>query len=165
MGSLQLISSPGQEPVTLAEARKHLRIDNASDTADDSYITSLITVAREEFEARTHRQVMPAVVEYQMDGFWETRLPSPPFQVIGSVKYDNTSDVETTLAAANYHIDESAEPARFIRADGVTWPETKVRKPNSVRIRYECGYGLTFTTSGNTATATSHNYQDRKSVV
>ena len=162
---LKVISSPGQEPVTLAEAKKHLMIESASDTADDTYITTLITVAREEVEERTQRQIMPVTLEDQREGFAEIRLPRPPFQVIDSVKYDNTANVETTWATTNYWIDDTAEPARFRRADGITFPETKVRKPNNVRIRYSCGYGLQFTgATSNTCTATGHPYNDGQRV-
>lgn len=47
---IKTITPPVTEPVTLAEAKAHLRIDYAD---EDALITALITVAREQAEALT----------------------------------------------------------------------------------------------------------------
>ena len=50
--SLQLITPPAIEPVTLAEAKAHLKVDT---TDDDTLITSLIAAARARAEWHTRR--------------------------------------------------------------------------------------------------------------
>ena len=44
---LKLVSPPEVEPLTLAEAKAHLRLDT---DADDAYVSALITAARERIE-------------------------------------------------------------------------------------------------------------------
>ena len=46
--SLVMTGAPALEPVTLAEAKAHLRVDNA---LEDTFITSLITTSRLQVEA------------------------------------------------------------------------------------------------------------------
>ena len=41
--ALKLITAPAAEPVSTSEAKSHLRVDT---TADDTYIGTLMTVAR-----------------------------------------------------------------------------------------------------------------------
>ena len=62
----QLVIQPVGEPVTLAEAKLHLRVDY---TDDDALITSLITVARQYAEGLTHRSFITQTWKYAMDAF------------------------------------------------------------------------------------------------
>ena len=55
--SLTLVSPPAAEPVTLAEAKSHLKLDTSD---EDTLIASLITAARARAEWHTGR----ALVEF-----------------------------------------------------------------------------------------------------
>lgn len=63
---LQLVSAPAGEPITLLEAKQHLRVDVDD---DDALIGSLITAARQAAETRTGRQLMTARWKLVLDGF------------------------------------------------------------------------------------------------
>ena len=55
-GRLKLITAPAEEPVSLTEAKTHLRVDTS---ADDTYIARLITSARAHVEeAILHRPLI-----------------------------------------------------------------------------------------------------------
>jgi uncharacterized phiE125 gp8 family phage protein len=136
--SLITITPPATEPVTLAEARLHLKVDS---TDDDTLISALITAMREQAEHRTGRAFITQTLELVLDGFSaDLELPRPPALAITSVKYyDNTGALQT-LDAANYSIDSNMEPGWLIPAYGMSWPST-YSTPNAVRVRYTAGYG------------------------
>lgn len=72
---------PTAEPVTLAEMKAHLRVE---DNSDDDLITSLLVAAREFVETETVTQLMPATYQMVLDGFpganGAIKLPRPPFK-------------------------------------------------------------------------------------
>jgi uncharacterized phiE125 gp8 family phage protein len=135
----RLITAPATEPLTLAEAKLHLRVDA---TDEDTMITSLISVARHECENRTGRALITQTWEVTLDCFEDSmELPHPPLQTVSSVKYLDEDEVEQTLGTTVYRVDGYAEPARVTRTYGETWPDVALDYPNAVRIRYVAGYG------------------------
>jgi uncharacterized phiE125 gp8 family phage protein len=135
--SLKLITAPVAEPITLAEAKAHLRVDGLD---DDAYITALIVSAREGAEHITGRALMPQTLELALDSFAERiKLPKPPFVAIVSVKYLDESGILQTIAAEDYLLDEHSEPAALMPAYDTCWPTTRCQA-NAVLIRYQAGY-------------------------
>ncbi|MBV8782415.1 MAG: phage head-tail connector protein [Phycisphaerae bacterium] len=64
--SISVVTPPTTEPMTLAQAKAHLRI---TFTNDDDYIADLITAARVMLEDLTHRQFMSATIQQTFDAF------------------------------------------------------------------------------------------------
>ena len=64
--TLKLITAPAAEPVLLADAKLHLRVDHI---ADDDLITSLITAAREAAEHLTGRALITQTWERVLGAF------------------------------------------------------------------------------------------------
>ncbi len=62
----QLITPPVAEPVTLADAKAHLRLDTA---LDDDYVKSLITMARQYIEEVCWRGLVTQTWELTLDSF------------------------------------------------------------------------------------------------
>ena len=63
---LQLITPPAEEPVSLLDAKAHLRVDFDE---DDGLIVSLITAARQAAESITGRQIVTARWKMVIDCF------------------------------------------------------------------------------------------------
>lgn len=135
--SLKLITAPASEPVTLPEAKAHLRITQSS---EDTLITALIVAARQGAEHMTGRALMPQTWELALDEFEaEISIPMPPLASITSVKYVDTAGVLQTMAESAYQLDTHSTPARLLPAYGTCWPSTR-DQANAVLIRYEAGY-------------------------
>ena len=66
MRGLTLVTAPASEPVSLAEAKAHLRIEAAD---DDSLIGALITAARQSAEAHMRRALMSQTWRLSLDRF------------------------------------------------------------------------------------------------
>lgn len=142
--SLKLITAPASEPITLNEARLHLKIivDPADETAhpDDAYIEALIVAARSAAEHLTGRAFIEQELEMALDGFGECiRLSRPPLISLTRIKYLDINGNWQTLSSSDYVLDSHSEPARIVPAYGKCWPSTR-EQINSVVVRYVAGY-------------------------
>jgi uncharacterized phiE125 gp8 family phage protein len=137
---LKAVTPPEVEPVTLAEAKAHLRLDT---NTDDAYVSALITAARERVELFLRRALITQTFEYTIDGFPanEIDLPRPPLQSVGWIKYVDTAGILQTFSPENYVADVSSnEIARIALAWNQYWPITRC-SINAVVIRFFAGYG------------------------
>ena len=136
--SEKLITAPVTEPLTLAEAKAHLRITSS---AEDALVTSLIIAARELCESETGRALLPQTWELTRDDFSdEMFLQHVPVASIVSIKYTDVNGAEQTLAGTEYVLDASSNvQARVVLAVDKSWPSV-YGGINNVRIRYVAGY-------------------------
>ena len=132
------ITAPTEEPVTLAEAKAHLRI---AATDEDALIGSLIMAAREYAEARTHLKLVSQTWRHTRDDLPSAiQLPYPPLMSIESVTYVDSAGVRQTVASTVYEADVSEAVGICRLAYNQTWPSYRFQ-PNSIEITYVCGYG------------------------
>lgn len=137
--TVRVITAPTIEPLTLAEAKLHLREDLSE---QDALITALIVAAREYAELYTGRAFITQTLELSLPAFpaCEIEIPRPPLQEIEYIKYTDTDGAEQTLNDALYQVDPYAEPGVVKPAYGEVWPSTRSDEYNAVRIRYVAGY-------------------------
>lgn len=134
----RLITAPTSEPVTVAELKAHLRVTT---TADDTYIGTLITAAREYAEQQTGRALAAQTRETSCDHFPASGvldLGLSPLVSITSVKYLDEAGAEQTLASSEYTLDVRSEPGALLLGIGKDWPATAAL-PSAVRVQYVCG--------------------------
>lgn len=138
--SLKLITPPTTEPITLQEAKNHLRVDV---TDDDILIQSLITAAREYCEAFQNRAYITQTWEMTLDFFPQMplKIPKPPLQSVISIKYTDQDNIETVFAPINYVVDTDSEPGRIALTPGASWPNVVLKPISGVKIRFTAGYG------------------------
>jgi uncharacterized phiE125 gp8 family phage protein len=135
------ITEPTVEPLTAAEVRDHLHID---DSVADEDFAGWIAAARQEAEHLTGRALITQTWERVLHAFPVGRIPlgMPPVVSITSVKYIDTAGVEQTLSASAYTLDEVSDPGWLYPSVAYpTWPSTQADRPNAVRVRFTCGYG------------------------
>jgi uncharacterized phiE125 gp8 family phage protein len=139
--ALVLVTAPAIEPVDLASAKTHLRVDG---TDEDVLITALITASREYCEGFQNRAYITQTWDLWLESFPSEdyiRIPLPPLQSVASVKYYGTDNAEYTMAAADYFVDNKSEPGRLVLAYGKSWPSLTLRPANGVVVRFVAGYG------------------------
>lgn len=138
---LTLVTPPPIEPISVAEAKLHARID---ETADDTLVAALITAAREMAESYTRRAFVTQTWKMFLDAFpsdTEIELPKAPLQSVTHVKTYDDADVATVFAASGYFVDASTRPGRIVLRDAASWPTTATRVANAIEVQFICGYG------------------------
>ncbi|MGA1399293.1 MAG: head-tail connector protein [Phycisphaerales bacterium] len=143
--SLVRYTAPAVEPVSLAEAKAHCRVDTDDDNA---YIQTLITTAREYVEDILDISMITTVWEARYDCFplWELTLPRPPMQAqTVTVVYRDEGGVNQTITStAGFQIDPYTTPGRIYPLYNGTWPAVRGDE-NSVVVRWSAGYGASGT--------------------
>ena len=143
--SLSVASSsnnPANTPLTLEEAKQHIRID---DTANDAYIQDLIHAVTSHVEGYLGRTLITTTYSWHQDRFpgWGSGVmfvPRPKLQSVESITYVNQSGDSTTWGSTFYTVDTVSQPGRIQPAWQETWPIAR-RQHNAITVKYDAGYG------------------------
>jgi uncharacterized phiE125 gp8 family phage protein len=135
---MRVISAPLIEPVSLAEVKDQLGIN---DTRSDGLLSRRIVEARQWAESYTGRAFMQQTREIRWDCFVD-RHECPSALTVSSVKYIDTNGVEQTVSSSDYTLDTYAFIPFVQSAYDISWPWTR-RERNAVRIQFTAGYGDT----------------------
>jgi uncharacterized phiE125 gp8 family phage protein len=112
--SMVMTAAPAVEPVTLAEAKAHLRVDG---NAEDAYISSLVVTSRLQIEAALGLALMPQSWRLTIDAWPHgdaLELPIRPVQQIRSIEVTHAIGVATTVSPSSYLLDGHGLPARLV---------------------------------------------------
>lgn len=140
--NLEQVTAPAQEPLTLAEAKEHLNIE---DSEKDTFVQNLIKSVREQIDGPNGwlgRALITQTLELTLSDWPRRRiyLPNPPVQSVTSVKYLDADGVEQIFAASNYRV-VTKPHAGFVEIDpDASWP-TLGDFADAIRVRYTAGYG------------------------
>lgn len=140
-GATRLITPPAAEPVTLADAKTHLRVDHS---ADDTLIESLIVAARQHVENVTWRALVTQTWEISLAAWpvgGRIELPFPPLQSVTWVKITDDAGAVTTVDSGLYVVDTYATPGAVLPRAGESWPSFRPAAVNPIVVRYAAGYG------------------------
>lgn len=166
---LKLVTAPGAEPVTLAEAKAHLRVDVVD---DDATITGLIAAAREQGELVARRAFVTQTWELSLT-CWPARsyieLPRPPLVSVTSISYVDSAGVTQTMSPGDYVVDAASEPGRVWLGYNKSWPSAALRPGASISVRYVAGYGAAVAVPARYKQAVllliGHFYENREEVI
>lgn len=168
--TLERVTQPEVEVVTLAEMKRHLRTF-AAVSDEDADITALIVAAREWVEDYTGRALIdqswrltidsrtvtgdvvtgftiPPRYGYYMGIFdWNSRgeimLRKSPVLAVTSVKSVDLAGAETTISAATYELREAdSKWPRLVALNGAPWTS------NMLRILFRAGFADTVGSPG-----------------
>jgi uncharacterized phiE125 gp8 family phage protein len=135
---LSLITPPSGEPVTLAEAKAHLKLDTSD---DDVLVGAFITAARARAEWHTGRALMTQGWTLFLDR-WPAGgvldIPLPPLRSVSAVTTFARDDAATLLDPARYVVDLAGNRIA-LRPASVLPP--LLRNINAIAIAFTAGYG------------------------
>jgi len=159
-----LVTGPSYYPVSLSQAKNHLRVDH---TDDDDYIRGLIVSATDDLERILLRRLVTQTWKFYRDK-WPAgdnlSLPYGELQSVTHVKYTDSDGTQSTMSAAEYIVDTDSDPGRVVLDYGETWPGDTLYPSNPIEVQYVCGYGdnapITITAASNASpivlTASGH---------
>ena len=156
--ALVITATPGAEPIALAEAKAHLRID-ADD--EDALVEALIAAARMHVERALGLALVTQTWSYLLD-FWPRggciTLPVLPVQAVASVKLHDAAGSSATNDTDAYDVDALSQPARLVLKGAL--PASLPRALNAYEVSFTAGYGDE-ATAGSNASVRSASCDER----
>ena len=136
--SLTLLQGPGEEPVSLSEAKAYLRVDGAE---EDALIGALITSARMMVESSCGKALLTQSWMWRADAWPRPtfRLPLGPLQSVEEVALLDADGGRHVIAAENYQVLKGL-PGRLLKRRGFVLP-ARPRAEDAFEISFTAGYG------------------------
>lgn len=144
----KLLVGPAIEPLTLADAKRHLNVDQ--DFTDDDLVIARITAAARQY-AETHTRSSFITQQWSLvldvfPGCWTSGgllfLEHGPIQSIDSITYLDMAGTPQTVPPADYAADLSGVRGRLAPRFGLVWPVT-LPQIGAVTVNFTAGYGPT----------------------
>lgn len=150
---------PAVEPVTLSEAKAHLRLDGA---AEDAFVAALIVATRDACEAFLDRVLVEQTWKLTLNSWprvsqgpwWDGVRQGAIADVVGiarhidlpkgliavtKVETFDKADVGAIFDPVNYFV-SSGKHGRLVLKSGASWP-TAAREADGVEITFTAGFG------------------------
>jgi uncharacterized phiE125 gp8 family phage protein len=154
--SITVIRPPAFEPISLEQARQHLRVDvypgSPGGHPDDDLITRAIVAARERAEEITRRALVEQGLRVVAPGFYVNEWPRPcrlgidllrpPLISVDEVSYYDDANALQVVDPADYFVEETQPVHRLRWASSFCYPCTYARA-DAVRVDYTAGYAGT----------------------
>lgn len=158
--SLELITPPAEEPVTLAELKTHLRVTHAD---EDALVLSFARAARHAVEARYGLAIVTQSWRWRLDRppAGAIRLPRSPLTAVASVTLEKRDGAIETVDPALYEV-ETGRRGRLLLHGAVPWAG---RALGALRIDFAAGVASANEVAPEIKTAISlivaHFYENR----
>lgn len=130
----KLISAVSTEPITLARAKSHLRVDI---DAEDNLISSLIVVAREQAEQETRRRYGMQTWEITFDDHGPFLLKSSGNVSSVTIEKRLADGSWSNVEASQYKLVQSL-PAEIVFDRGFEFEESYL-EPEKIKVTVACG--------------------------
>lgn len=128
-------------PVSLAEAKAHVRQDHS---ADDTVLSDLVSACAEAVEDAQGRVLQKSTVTLTLDE-WPSdgviRLPRFPVQSVTSITYlEEGQSSATTLSSSLYRVDTNSLPPRVVLKKNQQWPTASLEYGAPITVTFVAGY-------------------------
>jgi len=163
-----LVTAPVNTPVTLSEAKAHMRVTFSD---DDTIIAIYINAATALCEQILQRKLVTQTWKMYLD-YWpsQIKLLFGNLQSVTHIKYTDTDDSQETFSSDYYYVDTASIPGRVILKDQQTWPTDTLNASNPIEIQFVTGYGDESTDipadiRNAVLLTTSHFYENRENSI
>jgi len=136
-----MTTPPALEPVTVAEAKAHLRVDG---DAEDILIGSLVLTSRLHIEAALGLALITQSWTLALDRWPRGNhidLPMTPLQSVDDVRVVNGAGIVMIIPAESYLVDLASRPGRLVWNN--TIPPIPGLPANGIEIDFTAGFGAT----------------------
>ena len=165
--SYQITVQPATEPITLVEAKEHLRVDFSD---EDTYIQTLIVSARKYCESYTNKVFITQTWRQNINNFPNViKLKVNPVVSLTSLKYYDGDETQQTItdSSANLQKDFLSDVGSLHQGLTNAWPSIG-STINPIEITTVCGYGAASDVPDDIKHAikimVSHLYENREMV-
>lgn len=131
------IVAPAIEPVSLAEMKDFLLVENNN---DDVFITLLIKAVRQNVEKYLKRSLITQQWKLTLDQFNNTDYITLPYPFVQSINSIKTFDLDNSVTTVDESIYSLVSQNRIVLNFGAQWPYL-LRDRAAVEITYTAGYG------------------------
>lgn len=149
MTNTLVLSSPAASfPVTLEEAKAHLRLESSE---EDSLVSILIQAATDWAEVFCNKKFITQTWTIKSDNIADLIIPGPipsialPFGPIQSVSQfgytDEDGAAQTLTENSDFLVYADGVPPRLIPTPGKSWPDTATEEFETVQIEIIAGFG------------------------
>lgn len=133
--NLVVLTPPEEEPVSVATAKAHMRVDYST---DDALIATYLKAAREICEGLARRAFVTQSLRLVLDDFPPSailKLPRPPLQSVEAVTYidDDGNEHDWT----DFKCDAGSEPGKVIFN---SLPNASLQESGAVAVEFTAGY-------------------------
>lgn len=133
--SIAVIGPPAVEPVSTAEAKRHLRVESA---AEDGVIAAIIIAARALVEAACgraliHRRVIETRIDWPIDAFGRVALSLSPLATFHEARDQSNPGAASPIAGAG--VLTAADPPLVSGVAQAIGPQ------RTLAVEYTAGYG------------------------
>lgn len=139
MTTLRTIA-PAVTPVSLIEAKAHLRVDSAD---DDALISSLIEAATSHLDGQGslgRAMITQSWAQWVSQAPHWVRLTVGPFQSLTSVEYYDADNALQAATLTDFEIRLDGDFVLIKPKKGFEWPGAYTRQ-DAIKITYVAGYG------------------------
>ena len=164
------VTAPAAVPVSLSEAKAHLRVEH---TDDDAIIGRIVDAAVGHLDGWSGVLGRCLVTQTWRVSFRDfdgrmLRLPFADVSAIEAVVYRDADDVEQTVDPSDYALNEDAQGSYLFMSAGFDRPAV-FHRPDAVTVRFVAGYGDATAVPAALKAAMllhiGHMYENRESVV
>lgn len=139
---LQRVTPPAEAPITLAQARRQVRLGD--DDSQDELLAQLVAAAVDHLDGYAGtlgRAIVAQTWRLHLPGFPSAggiELPLPPLRSVESVTYVDGAGETQTLASETYTVLDGPL-ARIVPAYATSWPSARLQA-RAVAVTFEAGW-------------------------